>query len=442
MPTYVRTIPTVFVLCCAAKGVALTGSDTCFPTGTDVAVLFETAQPGILEGLLIAQVSLAAARNKEAKPVDGEIQGVKYHGVRSPDRSISSYVARIKDAVVVTNSTHQLERLAGVAQGKCKSIASLPEYTFFRDRYRRGDADETALVFLSDATIRRWCGPRWRIANSRRTRDAAVMSELQASQMDRLVTTKVTPGPIYTELPISSAGELKLTSAGVTSQQLGTLEFMTPIAEMPLDEVTAAEAEAYNRWRDGYQRNWNWAFDPIALRVAIAKGRMAADLTVMPLIWRTEYRECINISRGGSFAPDAGDQHGALVHFILALDHKSPMFQSAGNFLNSMSKGATLGWVGSSVSVYVDDDPFWAELAKQKRDDTGRLVERNLHRLPIGVEVEASSGFKLAAFLTAIRAYVEQTAPGMTQWESLNRVRSSRTTEDRTGGSACASCLL
>ena len=28
-----------------------------------------------------------------------------------------------------------------------------------------------------DATIRRWCGPRWRIATSRRTRDMAVIAE-------------------------------------------------------------------------------------------------------------------------------------------------------------------------------------------------------------------------------------------------------------------------
>jgi Nif-specific regulatory protein len=67
----------------------------------------------------------------------------------------------------------------------------LPEYRFFRNQYRLGDPNETALAFLSDATIRRWCGPQWRIADSRRTRARAVLAELQASQLDALVKKTV-----------------------------------------------------------------------------------------------------------------------------------------------------------------------------------------------------------------------------------------------------------
>ena len=55
-----------------AQSVAVTGSDPYFRTGTDVAVLFETADPAVLENLLMAQVSLAAAENKNAQPIKGE----------------------------------------------------------------------------------------------------------------------------------------------------------------------------------------------------------------------------------------------------------------------------------------------------------------------------------------------------------------------------------
>ena len=107
---------------------------------------------------------------------------------------------------MVTNSTCQLQQLAAVRSGKAKSLAALPEYKFFRMRYPRGDAEESAFIFLSDATIRRWCGPRWRIADSRRTRARAVLAELQASQLDALVRHKVEPGPIHTDLPILGGG--------------------------------------------------------------------------------------------------------------------------------------------------------------------------------------------------------------------------------------------
>jgi len=147
-----------------AQSVALTGSDPYFPTGTDVAVLFEAPDLAMLEQLIMAQVTMKAQGTKEAKPIKGEVAGVAFQGFRSPDRSVCVYVARLDGIVVVTNSPYQIQRLAGVAKGRAPSIASLDEYVFFRDRYPLGDDGETAFLFLSDATIRRWCGPRWRIA--------------------------------------------------------------------------------------------------------------------------------------------------------------------------------------------------------------------------------------------------------------------------------------
>ena len=69
-------------------------------------------------------------------------------------------------------------------------------------------------------------------------------SELPAAQMDRLAEGGFPPGPIYTDLPLAARGELTLSPHGVHSQAVGSLAFMTPIAEMPVDKVTKAEADA------------------------------------------------------------------------------------------------------------------------------------------------------------------------------------------------------
>ncbi len=144
---------------------------------------------------------------------------------------------------------------------------------------------------------------RWRIASSRRTRDAATLSELQATYLDSLVNGKVESGPIHTDLPIAEGGELRLTAAGVSSTATGSLSFQTPIIEIPLPKVTTAEAEAYKRWRDTYQQNWNWAFDPIALRITANDQKLAADLSIMPLIMNTEYRGLLGFAKGASIKP-------------------------------------------------------------------------------------------------------------------------------------------
>ena len=405
-----------------ARSVALTGSDPYVFSGTDVAVLVESPNPALLEESLLAGIHSTGGKGEQAKRVEGEIDGLKYHGVRSDDRSVSSYVARLDGAVVVTNSPHQLGRLASVRKGESESIAALPEYTFFRNRYRRGDPEETALLYLSDATIRRWCGPRWRIGASRRTRDAAVMAEMQARYLDDLVRNSARPRPIHTDLPMAYDKQLGLEPTGVRSATSGTLAFMTPIAELPISRVTAAEADAYRRWRDGYQRNWSVNFDPIALRLTAARDSLSADLTVMPLILRTQYRQFVSLTRGAEFAQNAGDLHDALGHFIIGINKESSTFRIGRNFASMMMHGLGVdpfAWLGESVAVYVDDDPFWHDLAKVEPHEREEFFLSEGHRLPIAVRAEVSSGLKLTIFLAAVRGMIEQSAPGMTEWETL-----------------------
>jgi len=403
-----------------AESVAMTGSDSYFRTGTDVAYLFEAVDAGALETALVAQI-LAAAKQGSAKRTQGKVGRLKYVGFRSPDRRICSYVAKLGSTVVVTNSTYQLKQLAGTHGGDLDSIASLPEYTYFRDRYRRDDPDETAFVFLSDATIRRWCGPRWRILSSRRTRDMAVISELQAGQMNRLAKGGIQSGPIYTDLPLAAKGELTLEPDGVHSQAVGSLAFMTPIAEMPISKVTATEAGAYRRWRDGYERNWTGVFDPIGLRLGIRKDKLSADLTVMPLIGGSDYREMVTVSRGAQIAPDAGDPHDALAHIVMAINKDSEPVKRFGNFARTMTaaKINPLGWLGNSIALYFDDDPLWREMAGLAYDERDKFFRENIGRFPVAFVAEVESSLKLTAFLATFRAFIEQTTPGMTEWESL-----------------------
>src|SRR5205823_4514360 len=155
--------------------------------------------------------------------VSGKIGGADYTGYVSRDRRISAYLANVGDVVVVTNSLAQLQRLAEVQAGG-KSLLAAPEYTFFRDRYPRGDANESAFLVLTDATIRRWCSARWRIADSRRTRAAAVMAEVQARHLPEVMEGKAQLlGPDRDQDLSGAAGDLTLEAEGLRSSIYGTL---------------------------------------------------------------------------------------------------------------------------------------------------------------------------------------------------------------------------
>jgi hypothetical protein len=394
--------------------VACTGSDPYLRTGTDLAILFEPKQPELLTTFLAGK--LAAAVQAGAKAVSGTESGVAYTGAVSADRGVCSYQATVGKAVVVTNSLAQLRRLAAVAQGQAPALASAPEYLFFRDRYKLGD-DQGALLVLTDATIRRWCSARWRIGDSRRTRAAAILAELTAANHQVLVTGSLGGKP---DLAAKGLGAVTLAGSAVQSSLYGNLGFLTPIAELALDQATKPEAEAYQRFRDRYQSNWRAYFDPIALQLTLHERTIAADLTVMPLIAGTEYREMTEITRDAKIPTTAADSHAdAVAQLVMAINAESQHFRQAGGMLSGMGgqfEANPFGWLGEAVSLYVDADPFWEELAKAEKPD--HFMEENAYRLPLALHAEVKDSLKLVAFLATLHGFVDQSAPGMTRWET------------------------
>lgn len=403
---------------------AITGGDPYFRSGTDVAVLFEAKNVQALRTALDSRIALTGRERAQPTALSGEILGVAYSGLRSADREICCYIATLGNAVVVTNSPRQLERVIRTQHGDARSLASLGEYRFFRQRYLRADAGETALLVISDDTIRRWCGPRWRIAASRRTRAVAVMSDLQAQYAERLVRGDVRDTQATPEYWLPEVKELTIAASGVSSTVYGTMAFQTPISELNFDRVTQPEADFYNRWRMGYQGNWRNFFDPIAVRFSIGAQELGADLTVLPLIDASQYRWMSEISRGVKLQPDAADWHPSVLQWALALNTESQLVQQAAGFAQSLApqiRVNPLSWVGSAISIYADHDPYWADLAQARPQTDAELEQffkQNAHRLPVALHVHVKSGIKLTAFLVGVRAFIEQSSPGLTSWET------------------------
>lgn len=402
------------------RSVAVTGSDPYFPTGTDVAVLFEAADASALRPLILAQVMMGSAVSPAARPVKGEVEGIAYEGAVSPDRAVCAYVAVVGDAVVVTNSTEQLKRLAGVKAGRTPALGGLDEYRFFRARYPLAAEGETAFVFLSDATIRRWCGPKWRIATSRRLRADAIMADLTAVHARDIMKGVAGEAEITSEVPMQTIGKLTLGPGGVSSSVYGRPAFLTPIIELDLSEVTPDEKSAYERWRDGYQRNWSWAFDPIGISFGLDDTGVRADVTVMPLIAATRYATWMGVARGAKIAPGGGDPHEALAHGVMAVNIESEAVRNASGMARMFAPELNiepLGWLGQSVALYADPDPFWDEMLQATEPED--YVGEHIDRLPVGLYAEVASPLKLTAFLAAARSFIDQSSPGMTAWETL-----------------------
>ena len=403
------------------SSVAITGSDPFIRTGTCFTVIFEARQKQSLLSALALRRMEAHKKNDDSGMVSGKIPQSKtsnYQGLTTKDRSIRSFVSSFDNFVVVTNSIDQLTQIAKVFEQKNKSLGSLEEYHFFRQRYPiTPESSEDAFLIVTDSTIRRWCGPEWRIGASRRTRAAAAIAELQAR--------KESGAPLNTkEFP--ELGKVSFINGLVQSTKFGNLAFLKSVNELNIKKITPAEKKAYEFFRDRYQSHWSKYFDPICAQLSIDNGKIKGDLSILPLIGGTDYRQMIQMVGEVKLDSESGDPHPETVlHWVSAIDMNSPRFQQASNFAAIMAPSLGAGafsWVGESFSFYLDNSPFFKDMQKAFLQDGIKGVEdfseKNFGRIPLGVNVEVRNPFKLTAFLAGLRAWIEQTSPGMTIWSS------------------------
>ena len=401
------------------SSVAITGSDPFLRTGTSLTLIFEAKQKeGLLAALTLRRMQ-AKEKFPQAKSVSGKIPksaNHKYEGIASPDRTIRSFVSSFNEFVVVTNSMEQLIRLTRVFDKKETNLASLEEYHFFRQRYQITQGNkEDAFLMITDATIRRWCGPEWRIGASRRTRGAAAIAELQARHES---------GTPLNAKEFPELGKVSLINGQVQSSKFGNLSFLKSVNELNISKITLAEKKAYEFFRDRYQSHWSKYFDPISAQLSIENGTIKGDLSILPLIGGTDYKQMIQTVGDIKLKPESGDPHPETVlHWVSGLDMNSPRFKQASNFASIIAPSLGVGafsWVGESFSFYLDESPFFKDMQKAFSEGGMERLEgfseKNLGRIPLGMNVEIRNPFKLTAFLAGLRAWIEQTAPGMTVW--------------------------
>ncbi len=401
------------------RGLALTASDPFLRTGTDLALVFETDGSPLLAGYVRAQHEAALRANPKAEALEATHGGVTYTGVRSRWRELCSYLVELPGGIVaVSNSPAQIHALIDTHAKSRPAVSELAEYLVYRDRYPAAEGE--AFVLISDETIRRWASPRWRIGAARRTRAAAVMADEAAGQ---LLRDSGADGPralrVRDNLRVPGGDRLVRRPRGAASPVYGTPEFLTPVVELDIESVTAGEVAAYSSFRRTYENRWRDVFDPVGARVVLGEDSFELDLSVRPLTRRSEYRSLIELVEGGSLAPTAGIRgEGILGQLVYAMDSESRAFQDFQGMASSFAPKITssFAWVGDHMTVYLDDGPFWKEMAAA--EDPERWFEEHVFDMPMGVKIACKSPLQLAGFLAGFRGFVEETAPGLVRWES------------------------
>ncbi len=352
------------------RGLAVTGSDLYLREGSDVSVIFHVRQ----RDLFLASVEpfLQEARTQFGKDLlqeKNEYNKVVIESYVSPLREVSLNRASAGDFVIYSNSPIAIRRILDTQAGKRTALADVLDFQYMRTIFRADEKGEDGFVFLSDAFIRQQVGPASKIKEKRRLEALASLYLISHGALFSAWDTGKLPDDLLSLLSKSQFkadqivmpegksirwdGEQRL----AVSDAYNTIQFLTPLLELPIDRITEAERTEYGRFRVGYLDNWRQYFDPVGMRLGLKDSEVKFEVYLLPLVKNSQYDGLREWSGGGVAKLDPGMLSARTIFQYFA--HINPKALA----LNDPNKS-----LGSWFFIRWDDSPAYKPLAQSWRD--------------------------------------------------------------------------
>jgi hypothetical protein len=352
------------------RGVAVTGSDPYIREGSDVSVIFHVKSRSLLLAALEPHIEAArkefGPRLREKK---AEYQGDTIESFVTPLREVSLHRAAVGDFVVYSNSPAALQRILDTHAGKRKALAQSLDFQYMRTVFRRDDATEDGFAFISDAFIRQLVGPASKIKEKRRLEALGALTaatqaalfvgwetgQLPADNAAMLASSGLPPESLA--VPEGRGVRWKGKQKVAASDVYNTLAFATPLVELPIDRVTAAEEREYRLFRGDYLTLWRRFFDPVGFRFSLSDKRLKVETYILPVIASSGYAELAFLTGRGTTALDLSAlSPRTLVHIALRLDPVHPYRE----YIRRDGKDP----LGDCLFLRWDDSPAYRKLAE------------------------------------------------------------------------------
>jgi hypothetical protein len=428
------------------KGLAITGSDPYVREGSDVTVIFHLINKkaflaGVEGFLREARKEWGQQLAEAALPLQ-DLPGITVEQYKTPRREVSLYRVFVDDFAIYSNSLVGLRRVLEAYRGKRKALADALDFQYMRTVFRLEDPREDGFLFLSDPFLRRLVGPALRIKERRRlegltslymTTHAALFTAWQTGSLPESHNALLAHAGVKAEELFSPDGpgvfwdvEQKQAVSGVYN----TLQFATPLVELPIDRITPQEEREYNQFHDEYLGLWRRYFDPVGLRVAVTNKQARAELYILPLVKTTAYNQLRQRTGGGTITVDpATFQPKTIAQFMAHIAPDAPERNELAQVLRIFARDVPgLNWLGDWFMVRFDDSEVYARLAalsvqQELETDTNRnhwQEEGNLiFQVPVTVGVQIKNRLVFAGFLAALRKAVLDALPDGIDWEPM-----------------------
>ncbi len=432
------------------RSLAITGNDAYLREGSDLTVLFHVHN----RKLFLAGVEqfLQEARKefgKQLHEAKADYQGVAIETYATPLREVSLHRAMFDEFVVYSNSPAALRRVIDTHQGRHKALADSLDFQYMRTVFRLDDPEESGFAFLSDPFIRQLVGPASKIKEKRRLEALTSLymlthgalftgwetGKLPSSHKALLEATALQPEEVYT--PEGKPPAWDSTRQIAISDVYNALHFATPLVELPIDKVTAREAQEYSQFRQEYLGLWRNYFDPIGMRIGLTDSRVKIDTYILPLIQNSSYNQLRRVTGDGTLSLDLGGfSPKTLVQLTMHLspnigDRRELLFSPLRSPGRGREEGSELlellAWgldpVGKWLLIRLDDSPVYGRLMKLMDDEgpgpDGEEAARLVFQIPLVVGIDIRNPMTFAGVVAALRMNVMKALPGGMTWEPM-----------------------
>jgi len=253
---------------------ALIGHDTYLREGAAIGILFESKNPVL--GADIQRQRTDTWRREQSHGANQQTVKITGHDVSylsTPDNRVRSFYAVDGRYHLVTTSRTIVRRFFEAGQGQ-EALGSSTEFRHARS-VLPVDRDDTIFVYLSTDFFEGLIRPKYRIELRRRLRSVTDIEILQLArlaaraekQSGDSIKDLVRAGLVPDGFGQRADGSQLIEKQGRVLDSLrGARGSFTPIADMQLDSVTAAESRDYEALRGFYRSDWR-QMDPLMVAI-------------------------------------------------------------------------------------------------------------------------------------------------------------------------------
>jgi hypothetical protein len=266
----------------AVRGVTLTGADPFVLEGTDLTLIFDVKDFDQFDAAAAKWLEATQGKYPEMVSREFNYRGHTVTAHYTNDRAVSSFAARHERHLVYSNSHRAIRRVIDVAVDMSPSLADALDYQYVTTILPPSEAENSGYLFVSEDFIKRMIGPAAKISQKRRLQcfnnlvmlnNASLFYRLEhdrapASLSELIEGRFIDPKSIV--CPHGGSYAFDAEHDMCTCSLHNRLRYLTPNVELSVLNVSAAEAEQYERYKQRYQQFWQTVFDPLAVRITVA----------------------------------------------------------------------------------------------------------------------------------------------------------------------------